>query len=141
MPLKRTFIDRTSLVEHECGRYACPLFFPARTDQPCPVGDDHWAKGGCVSCFPTSIGTRLRHQIDRQSDIYKLVYKERTASERINSQATALGIETPKLRCGKAIANQNTLIYLIIDLRALHRVRAQKAALAKQQEANPPANG
>ncbi|MFL7808905.1 MAG: hypothetical protein AB8I80_09770, partial [Anaerolineae bacterium] len=141
MPLKSTFIDRTSLVEHECGRYACPLFFPAPTDQPCPAGDDHWAKGGCVSCFPTSVGTRLRHQIDRQSDIYKLVYKERTASERINSQATALGIETPKLRCGKAIANQNTLIYLIIDLRALQRVRAKKAALAKQQEANPPANG
>jgi hypothetical protein len=38
----------------------------------------------------------------------------------------ALGIERPKLRNGKAIANQNTLIYVLINLRALHRVRRRK---------------
>ena len=50
-------------------------------------------------------------------------YKQRTAVERINSQAVALGIERPHLRNGAAIANQNTLIYLLINLRFLQRLR------------------
>jgi hypothetical protein len=73
-------------------------------------------------------------------DLYKQVYKQRTASERINSLAVELGIERPKLRNGQAITNQNTLIYVLIELRALHRVREQKQALARQ-EATLPANG
>ena len=50
-----------------------------------------------------------------------------------------LGIERPKLRRGSAIANQNTLIYVLINLHALQRVRARKAALARQAvTAAPP---
>jgi hypothetical protein len=71
------------------------------------------------------------HQLDRESEIYKSIYKQRTATERINSQAVALGIERPKLRNGKAIANQNTLTYVLINLRALHRVRRRKYNTAK----------
>ena len=41
--------------------------------------------------------------------------------ERINSQAEALAIIRPKLRNGRAIANRNTLIYVLINLRALAR--------------------
>jgi hypothetical protein len=58
--------------------------------------------------MPTSIGARLRHTLDRDSELYKQCYRERTAVERINSQAVALGIERPHLRHGAAIANQNT---------------------------------
>ena len=68
----------------------------------------------------------------RDGDIYKNVYNQRTATERINSQAKELGIERPRLRNGKAIANQNTLIYVLINLRALHRVRQKKHHLAEQ---------
>jgi hypothetical protein len=32
----------------------------------------------------------------------------------------------PKLRNDQAITNQNTLIYVLINLRALQRIRAQK---------------
>ena len=64
--------------------------------------------------------------IDRDSEIYKHIYKQRTATERINSQAKELGIERPRLRNGQAIANQNTLIYVLINLRALHRVQQKK---------------
>jgi hypothetical protein len=74
-----------------------------------------------------SIGARIRYQLDRHSAVYKQVYKQRTATERINSQAVALGIERPKLRSGAAIANQNTLIYVLINLRGLQRVRRKKA--------------
>ena len=52
-------------------------------------------------------GTRIRYTLDRDSTLYKDTYKERTAVERINSQAVALGIERPHLRNGRAIANQS----------------------------------
>ena len=86
-----------------------------------------WAKGGCTAELPTSIGARLRYQIDRQSELYARVYKQRTATERINSQAKNLGIERPHLRNGTAIANLNSAIYALINLRALHRIRTSKA--------------
>ena len=76
----------------------------------------------------TSIGARIRYQLDRESDDYKQVYRQRTATERVNSQAKAFGIERPKIRNGQAIANLNTLIYVLINLRALHRVRLLKTA-------------
>ena len=125
MPLKYTFVCKTTLVEHERGRYACPLVFPEQTGETCPIDHKKWPKG-CVTTLPTSVGARIRHQLDRESEIYKHIYKQRTATERINAQAVALGIERPKLRNQQAITNQNTLIYVLINLRALHRVRREK---------------
>lgn len=127
MPLKYTFINRSGLVAHECGRYACPLFFPDATGQPCPVNHPQATKDGCTTTIATSIGARLRYQLDRDGEAYKKVYQQRTATERINSQAVELGIERPKLRNGPAIANRNTLIYVLINLRALQRIRQEKA--------------
>jgi hypothetical protein len=130
MPLKSTFMNRTSFIEHERGRYVCPLLYPEQIADCCPIDHDRWADGGCLTTLPTSIGARIRYQLDRESELYKDVYKQRTATERINSQAVDLGIERPKLRNGQAIANQNTLIYVLINLRALNRVRQQKAEKA-----------
>ena len=73
--------------------------------------------------MPTSIGARLRYTLDRDSETYKQLYNQRTAVERINSQAVALGIERPHLRNGCAIANENTLIYVLINLRFIQRLR------------------
>lgn len=126
MPLKLTYFCRTARVEHERGRYACPLVFPKPTAESCPIRHKNWPRG-CVTTLATSVGARIRHQLDRDNALYKHVYKQRTATERINSQAKALGIERPKLRNGQAIANQNTLIYVLINLRALQRVRRKKA--------------
>ena len=157
MPLKGTFICNSTAVQHERGHYVCALLAlrqrakarsadesadPGAAGQPatipqmppaCPIGDPHWAKGGCLVTMPTCQGARVRYQLDRESDEYKLIYKQRTADERINSQALALGIERPKLRNGQAITNQNTLTYVLINLRALRRVRAHKAELARQE--------
>lgn len=130
MPLKSTFTCRTTRVEHERGRYSCPLVFPEPTGETCSIQHKNWPKG-CITTLATSVGARIRHQLDRESEIYKEIYKQRTATERINSQAVALGIERPKLRNGKAIANQNTLIYVLINLRALHRVRRRKYNITK----------
>jgi hypothetical protein len=131
MPAKTVFMCRTAAVPHEKARYACPLQFPEATADACPVNHERWTTGGCVTSLATGIGARLRHQIDRDSDLYKEVYDQRTATERINSQAVDLGIERPKLRNQQAITNLNTLTYVLINLRALHRVRAKKAQLSK----------
>ena len=75
----------------------------------------------------TSPGARARYLLERDTPAYKQLYNQRTATERINSQAEALGIERPKLRNMQAIANQNTLIYVLINLRTLHRIRANSS--------------
>jgi len=137
MPLKGSFICHTTEVEHERGRYACPLFFPTATGQACPLEHKNFAKGGCLTTMSTSAGARIRYQLDRKSDAYQDVYSQRSATERINAQAVALGIERPKLRRGSAIANQNTLIYVLLNLRGYHRVCARRAEL--NQGATPPA--
>ena len=131
MPLKHTFMCYTAMVPHEQARYACPLQYPEPTGAACPVNHARWEKGGCITTLATSIGARLRHQIDRDSALYQEIYAQRTATERINSQAVDLGIERPKLRNQQAITNLNTLIYVLINLRALHRIRAKKAQLAQ----------
>jgi hypothetical protein len=92
------------------------------------VRQARWSKGGCTVTMPTSIGARLRYTLNRESAEYKQRYTQRTAIERINSQAVALGIERPHLRNGAAIANQNTLIYTLINLRFLQRLRERLPA-------------
>ncbi len=124
MPLQFTYTDRTTcILEHERGKYICPLIAAAPARQTCPIHHPRWKKGGCTAMMPTSVGARVRYTLDRDSERYKQVYRQRTAVERINSQAVALGIERPHLRNGAAIANRNTLIYLLINLRFLQRLQ------------------
>ena len=127
MPLLFSFTDRTTcLVEHERGKYGCPLRFPQATDKPCPVNHKNATKKGCTAMMPTSVGARLRYTLDRDGELYKQTYRQRTAVERINSQAKALKIERPQIRNGRAIANLNTLIYILINLRLLQRLRKRQ---------------
>lgn len=130
MPVKSCFTNRSSSVVHQRARHACPLLFPEKTAVSCPVNHKNWPKGGCISTLPTSIGTRIRYQLARHSPAYKALYKQRTAVERIFSQAVALGIERPKLRNQCAISNQNTLTYILINLRARKRVLLLKEKIA-----------
>ena len=130
MPLRNTFHKKSNcMVPHDCARYACPLLFPEKTcpegSQTCPVNHAQWPKGGCVTTLPTSPGNRARHELDRESDEYKQLFNQRSAVERINSQAVDLGIERPKLRNKDSIANNNTLTYVLINLRSLQRLRSQ----------------
>lgn len=128
MTLKRTFINRSTAVEHERAHYICPL--TGADDATCPIQHTRWAKGGCTLRIPTSVGARLRHQIDRDTDLYHTIYDQRSATERINSLAKEAGIERPRLRNQQSITNQNTLIYVLLNLRALRRVQERKRQLA-----------
>ena len=123
MPLKSTFMNNRGIIPQQMGRYVCPLLQPQPTGQTCPIDHHQWPQGGCLLKMGVSPGARLRYQLDRHSPAYKMLYNQRTATERVNSQAKALGIERPKLRNQQAIANQNSLIYVLINLRALHRLR------------------
>lgn len=122
MPCHSTFTNRSSLVQHQRGRFVCPLLHPESTGDTCPIDHLHWPEGGCKLVMPTAPGARIRYQLDRESEVFQAVYQQRTTVERIFSQAVALGIERPKLRNQLAIANQNTLIYLLINLRAMGRL-------------------
>lgn len=129
MPQLMHFEDRTtSLLPQPKGKFGCPLRHPTATGEQCPVAHAKWPEGGCTTVMGTSVGARLRYTLDRQSAAYKDVYRQRTASERINSQATELGIERPKLRNRRSITNRNTLLYVLLNLRTLQRIRAQRAA-------------
>jgi hypothetical protein len=104
-------------------RFRCPLLFPQVTGGYC----DHaqFAKGkGCVKDVNWEVGGKMRVTLDRDGPLYHAIYHQRTSAERINSQAQALGIERPKVRNGRSVANLNTLIYLIINVRALARVQS-----------------
>jgi hypothetical protein len=104
----------------------CPLLFPNPTGQTC--SHKQFAKGvGCVKHINIEPGGRMRIALDRTSETYKAIYNQRTASERINSQAKALGIERPKVRNIGSVCNLNTLTYIVINARALQRVRALNA--------------
>jgi hypothetical protein len=126
MTCRGTFTNRTSLVQHQRGRYACSLLYPELSADSCPIDHPKWSQGGCKVVMATAAGARIRYQLDRDSDTYKQVYNQRTAVERIFSQAVSLGIERPKLRNRQAIANLNTLIYVLINLRAMQRVLAME---------------
>jgi len=125
MPLQFTYQHRTGLVPHERGKHVCPLLHPTPSGTVCPIADPHFSKGGCTTTIATSVGARIRHQLDRESEQYKQIFNQRTATERINSLAKELGIERPQLRNQRAITNQNTLIYVLLNLRLLQRIQTR----------------
>jgi hypothetical protein len=108
---------------YKAQRYCCPLLYPERTGANCD--HEQWKYGkGCVKDINIEAGGIMRITLDRTSPLYKVIYNQRTCCERINSQAKELGIERPKLRNQRSIANLNTLIYLIINVRALSRAKS-----------------
>ena len=124
MTLQYTYADRKSnLQEHRRAKYRCGLLYPEPNGQGCPIDDPHFQNKGCATTLAATPGARIRHELDRESEGYKRIYAQRTMVERINSQAEALGMQRPKLRRGSAIVNRNTLTYVLINLRALMRLR------------------
>ncbi len=76
----------------------------------------------------------MRVTLDRDGPLYKAIYKQRTSTERINSQSKALGIKRPKVRNIRSVRNLNTLTYLVINARALQRARELNASLLTTQK-------
>jgi hypothetical protein len=109
-------------------RFRCPLLFPEKTDTTC----DHaqFIKGrGCVKDLNWERGGQMRVTLDRESPLFKGIYRQRTSTERGNSQSKAAGLERPKVRNISSVRNLNTLTYLLINARALQRARTLNASL------------
>ena len=109
--------------------YRCPLYFPTPQQGACCDHAQFTAAKGCIKHVNLEKGGTMRWELDRESALYKSIYKQRTCCERINSQSKALGIERPKVRNGQSVRNLNTLIYLIINVRALQKVKSINAKL------------
>jgi hypothetical protein len=104
-------------------RFQCPLLFPEKTGDCCD--HEQFTKGkGCVKDVNWELGGRMRVTLDRESSLYKEIYNQRTSAERINSQAKEFGIERPKVRNIHSVRNLNTLIYLVINVRALVKAKS-----------------
>jgi hypothetical protein len=104
-------------------RFCCPLLVPEKTGATCE--HKQFVKGiGCVKDVNWEKGGQMRVTLDRDHPIYKAIYDQRTCCERINSQAKELGIERPRVHNGHSVANLNTLIYLVINVRALQRAKS-----------------
>src|SRR5579884_1912395 len=111
---------------YRCQRFQCPLLFPEHTGHTCE--HEQFAKGkGCVKGVNWESGGIQRFTLDRTSPLYHAISSRRTVCERLNSQAKELGIEHPKVRHSRSVANVNTLMYLVVNVRALQRAKSINA--------------
>jgi hypothetical protein len=110
----------TSIGQHERGhpiqRYRCPLRGTAAT-----CDDPRFARGGCTKRINIDPGGRVRAALDRTSPTYRAIYRQRTAVERLNSQAKALGLERPNVRTLAAVTRLAILTAITINLRLIDR--------------------
>jgi Transposase DDE domain len=111
-------------------RYRCPLLYPAPTGQTCDHEQFRKEKG-CVKDINLEAGGLMRVTLDREGPLYQAIYHQRTACERINSQAKDLGIERPKACNLRSIRTLNTLIYLTINIKALQKAQEINASLLR----------
>ena len=107
-------------------RFRCPLLFPDKSEQTC----DHpqfLKEKGCVKDLNWEQGGRMRVTLDRDSPLFKAVYRQRTSTERGNSHSKSFGLERPKVRNIRSVRNLNTLTYILINLKALQRAKTRNA--------------
>jgi hypothetical protein len=114
----KLYYDRTR--RHRVQRHRCPLLVPQRTGATCTHAQ--FVKGwGCEKRLNAQPGGQMRLTLDRHSAAFKQLYRQRVHVEQLFSQATALGIERPKVRNIASVRNLNTLTYIVINVRALLR--------------------
>ncbi len=103
-------------------RFQCPLLFPEASGATCE--QEQFLKGkGCVKDVNWELGGLQRVTLDRDGSLYHALYNERTGCERVNARAKELGIERPRVRNGRSVANLNTLTYLIVNVRVLQKAK------------------
>jgi len=104
-------------------RFQCPLLFPEPTETTCD--HEQFIKGkGCVKDVNWELGGIQRVTLDREGPLFHALYNERTGCERVNARAKELGIERPRVRNGRSVANLNTLIYVIVNVRVLEKAKS-----------------
>lgn len=109
---------------HERGFQArdhhCPLLRPQRTGAVCD--EAQFASGGGHKVINLEPGGQMRINLDRTSDAYRAIYRQRTCTERIYSQAKARGLGRPKVRRLAGVQRLATLTAIVINLGVLERL-------------------
>ena len=104
-------------------RFRCPLLFPEKTGASC--AHDQFAKGkGCVKDVNWELGGIQRVTLNRDAPLFHALYNQRTGCERVNARAKELGIERPRVRNSHSVANLNTLMYVIVNVRVLEKAQS-----------------
>jgi hypothetical protein len=114
-------------------RFQCPLLFPQNTGQTCE--HEQFAKGkGCVKDTNWELGGIQRVTLDRDGPLFRALYNQRTGCERVNSLAKERGIERPRVRNGRSVANLNTLTYVIVNVHVLLKAKSINKGLLQIHE-------
>jgi len=71
MALEFRYTHRSDLTPQQKERFRCPLLHPTPTGAARPVADAHFANGGCKTDITAGPGSRIRWQLDRDSNAYK----------------------------------------------------------------------
>lgn len=114
------------------GYPVCPCNAQEMSPQACWLEDTHrLQRFACSTCHTVrkmniEPGNLYRWRLDRQAELFKHLYKQRTAVERLNSLAEALHISRPRQRTFRAVARRNTLIYILLNLRILQPYRKRQ---------------
>ncbi|HEU5377461.1 MAG TPA: hypothetical protein VFV38_18725 [Ktedonobacteraceae bacterium] len=113
---------------YRCQRFQCPLLFPTILDQT--GGHEQFTKGkGCVKDVNWELGGIQRATLDRHGPLFHALYNQRTGCERINALAKERGIERPRVRNARSVANLNTLTYVIVNVQVLVKAKSINAKL------------
>lgn len=93
----------------------------------------------CKTCgkkrkMVVEVGNLIRYRLDGKSDLYQNIYRQRTAAERVNSQAKALGIERPQQRRQAAIERRNRLTYIVLNCLTLQRLHQRMIKTPSPQQ-------
>jgi hypothetical protein len=114
-------------------RCGCPLIFPTPTRHWCP----HLTRQdgqGCHNDPNGEPGGLQRLMRDRSGPLSRAVSNQRTACERITSQAKEVGIERPNVRHGRSVANLTPLISVVLTVRPLERATSINRGVLSMQK-------
>jgi hypothetical protein len=106
-------------------RFACPFYNSqgqrkqALLGQTCGCQHAQFATGGCRHTINLDDPDQVRFTVDRGSRDFKQTYARRTDAERLFALAEEYHLEHPEVESLTSVANLNTLLYLLINVRVL----------------------
>ena len=79
--------------------------------------------------YPSGVGLPQQGHYERigahrDGPLFHALYNQRTGCERVNARAKELGIERPRVRNSHSVANLNTLMYVIVNVRVLEKAQS-----------------
>jgi hypothetical protein len=115
------------------GRFTCPFYNSQGRRKQALLGDTcrcqhaKFPSGGCRHTINLDDPDQVRFAVDRGSRDFKETYARRTDAERLFSLAESYHLEHPEVESLTSVANLNTLLYLLLNVRTLEAAAAAGA--------------